>query len=98
MLIGWHYYLIYSKELVMPQSHFRYKVNSTYKCQNGDLVTVLGRTQLKGYETLICSDGVHRYDRSTSDNIDAGRVTGTSHDYSYPLNFERYENHNMVSH
>lgn len=72
-------------EVGMP---FTYKIGWTYKTQEGKLVKVLGRTELKGYECLECSDGVYRYDRSTH-NEDAGRVTGTCHKYSDPRNFKR---------
>jgi hypothetical protein len=69
---------------------YKYEVGKVYRTQRGKLVRILGRcTKYKGYETLICSDRKHRYDRSTSDNIDAGRVTGTNHDYSYQHNFKR---------
>ena len=71
-----------------PDVEFIFQVGNTYRTQAGDLVTVFGRTDLKGYECLECSDGRYRYDRST-DNSDAGRCTGTDHDYSYPHNFER---------
>jgi len=67
---------------------FTFKVGQTYKCQNGELVKVLGRTDLKHYECLICDDNRHRYDRSSS-NSDDGRVCGTAHDYSHPFNFEK---------
>lgn len=69
-------------------SPFRFEIGKTYETQAGDFVKVLGRTDMKGYECLICSDGKHRYDRSTSDS-DAGRVTGTAHDYSCPDNFKK---------
>lgn len=67
---------------------FMFEVGKTYKTQWGDDVTVIGRTDTKGFECLVCSDGKHRYDRST-DSSDAGRVTGTDHDYSYPHNIFR---------
>lgn len=68
---------------------FMFKCGKEYETQAGEMVTVLGRDDgLKGYETLICSDGKHRYDRSDS-NMDAGRCTGTDHDYSYMHNFKR---------
>lgn len=72
---------------------FMFEVGKTYKTQEGEDVTVLGRTGLddelrKGYECLECSDGIYRYDRSTS-SVDAGRATGTAHDYSDPKNFAR---------
>lgn len=67
---------------------FKYNVGETYELQDGTFIVVLGRTDLKGHECLICSDGVHRYDRSVTSS-DAGRVTGTDHDYSYPKNIKR---------
>jgi hypothetical protein len=69
-------------------SAFRFQVGETYETQAGELVKVLGRTDELGYECLICSDGKHRYDRSLH-CTDAGRVTGTAHDYSCPDNFKR---------
>lgn len=68
--------------------NFKFEVGKTYKTQEGEMVKVLDRTKTKGYECLICSDGIARYDRSTSSS-DAGRVTGTSFDYSCPQNFVR---------
>lgn len=68
--------------------NFIFEVGKTYKTQKGKRVKVLGRTDHKGYECLICSDKKHRYDRSTH-STDSGRVTGTDHDYSYPDNFKR---------
>lgn len=70
-------------------SPFRFVVGEIYETQAGNRVTVLDRyTKFRGYECLVCSDGKHRYDRST-DSSDAGRVTGTAHDYSDPANFKR---------
>lgn len=67
---------------------FKFEIGQTYKTQRAKLVKVLGRTTLKGYECLVCSDGKHRYDQSTTSS-DAGRVTGTDHDYSCKDNFNR---------
>ena len=67
---------------------FMFEVGKTYETQAGNMVTVLGRTDLIGYECLECSDNIYRYDRS-KDNSDAGRVTGTAHDYSCLDNFKR---------
>ena len=67
---------------------FKYKVGETYLTQAGEQVTVLGRTELKGYECLICSDGAYRYDRSDHSR-DAGRCTGTDLYYSHPQNFKK---------
>lgn len=68
--------------------NFKYKIGKTYELQDGTFIVVLGRTDLKGYECLICSDDIYRYDRST-ESSDAGRATGTNHDYSYPKNIKR---------
>jgi len=68
---------------------FKYVVGDTHLTQEGEFIKILGRVDnIKGYETLVCSDGIARYDRSTH-SADAGRVTGTDHDYSYPANFVR---------
>jgi len=67
---------------------FMFEVGEQYETQSGEMVKVLGRTDMRGYECLICSDGKHRYDRSDH-STDAGRVTGTAHDYSYDHNFKR---------
>ena len=69
---------------------FKYQVGTAYETLNGDLVTVVSRSiNLRGYETLVCSDDKHRYDRSTHSS-DAGRVTGTPHDNSGIHNFKRF--------
>lgn len=67
---------------------FVFKIGETYETQSGNFVKVMGRTSFAGYESLLCSDRKHRYDRST-DSADAGRVTGTAHDYSDGANFVR---------
>lgn len=54
---------------------FMYEVGKTYVTVAGYAVKVTGRTTLKGYECLECSDGKYRYDRSTGSD-DAGRCTG----------------------
>lgn len=71
---------------------FKYEVGKVYETQGGVLVKTIGRTTLVGYECLVCSDGRHRYDRSTHSQ-DAGRVTGTDHDYSCEHNFKREATH-----
>jgi len=83
----------YSHHLTQPQgakgiAMFMFEVGKEYKTQNGATVKALGRTTLFGYECLLCSDDICRYDRSTS-NLDAGRATGTAHDYSDGHNFVR---------
>lgn len=73
----------------MSDQKYMFEVGKQYETQAGDLVTVLGRTtDVPGYECLVCSDDRYRYDRSTH-SVDAGRCTGTPHDYSYPHNFKR---------
>lgn len=67
---------------------FVFEVGRSYETQDGKMIKVLGRTELKGHECLICDDNKHRYDRSTHSG-DAGRVAGTKHDYSCPDNFKR---------
>lgn len=67
---------------------FLFKIGQSYQTQAGEYVTVLGRTRSKGYECLRCSDDRYRYDRSTHSS-DAGRVTGTNHNYTYAHNFKR---------
>lgn len=67
---------------------FMFSIGEKYLTQSGNVITILGRTDLRGYECLECSDGKYRYDRSTH-NDDAGRVTGTEHDYSHPDNIRR---------
>jgi hypothetical protein len=69
-------------------SQFKFTIGKTYLTQSGNPVTVLGREGSPGYECLRCSDDIYRYDRSTH-NSDAGRVTGSPHDYSDPNNFQR---------
>ena len=67
---------------------FMFEVGKEYKTQEGATVKVIGRTDLKGHECLICSDAIHRYDRA-NDSTDAGRATGSAHDYSDGKNFVR---------
>jgi len=67
---------------------FKFEIGKEYETLDGTLVTVIGRTDTVGYECLVCSDDIHRYDRSTHSK-DAGRVTGTAHDYSCKDNFKR---------
>lgn len=76
--------------LEVIEGPFKYIVGCEYRTQEGNYVKVLGRAgrDLPGYETLICSDNKHRYDRSDG-WPDAGRVTGTAHDYSHGANFTR---------
>lgn len=65
---------------------FKFKVGQLYQTLDGEVIQVKGRTTSVGYECLICSDNIARYDRSTHSS-DAGRVTGTPHDYSHKKNF-----------
>lgn len=67
---------------------FQFQIGEYYLTQSGNYVKVMSRTNFAGYETLLCSDSKHRYDRSTT-SVDAGRVTGTPHDYSDGSNFAR---------
>jgi hypothetical protein len=63
---------------------FMFEVGKEYRTQGGKTATVLGRDG----DCLVCSDGIHRYDRGTH-GLDAGRCTGTAHDYSDERNFTR---------
>jgi hypothetical protein len=67
---------------------FMFQIGQEYETQARKMVRVVGRTTIAGYECLQCSDGKYRYDRSNHSE-DAGRVTGTDHDYSWPGNFKR---------
>lgn len=67
---------------------FMFEVGKDYKTLDGNTITVMGRTAIKGYECLICSDNRYRYDRSDNSS-DAGRCTGTAHDYSCGHNLVR---------
>ena len=73
----------------MSEPKFKFQLGDVCETQDGRRVQVIGRVQpAPGYECVKCSDGMHRYDRN-GDPSDAGRVTGTDHDYSYPGNFKR---------
>ena len=63
---------------------FKFVVGETYETQEGKLVKVIGRDR----DCIQCSDNVYRYDRRNKPH-DAGRVTGTNFDYSWPENFKR---------
>jgi hypothetical protein len=68
---------------------YQFEVGKTYLTQRGEAVrVVLRHAELRGHETVLGDDGAHRYDRSDSSS-DAGRCTGTDHDYSCPDNFAR---------
>lgn len=68
---------------------FMFEIGKEYETQDGETVRVIGRSdQRRGYETVECSDGRYRYDRSTHSE-DAGRCTGTDFNYSCPHNFKR---------
>lgn len=74
----------------MSSSGFMFAIGGVYKTQDGRSVRVLSRQGPRGYEHLVCDDGMHRYDRKREPH-DAGRVTGTAHDYSDPGNFVRQD-------
>lgn len=88
----------YSKyeEIMFDESPFKFKVGETYDLQDGTVIKVIGRTDTKAYETLICSDGIYRYDRSTdsSDSPDKGRACASNIELMDPKNiFNRiYDN------
>lgn len=86
------YKKMYEIRTDIDKSNFLYEVGKSYRTQSNNLVRVLGRTDLKGYECLICDDGIYRYDRSTGiSNGDDGRVTGSCHEYTHPSNFVKLE-------
>lgn len=59
-----------------------YILGNQYRTQSGELVRfVVVANEGTPYETMACEQGIHRYTRR-----DFGRVTGSPHDYSYPLN------------
>jgi len=55
--------------------NFRFEVGKTYMSLGGELVTIKGRADTKGYECVFCDKGIHRYNRSDSCG-DLGRTTG----------------------
>lgn len=62
-------------------------LGGTYETQDGKRIKFMGiHNAGKTYETLVDEAGCNRYSRRTSD---AGRVTGTAHDYSFPGNIKR---------
>ena len=68
---------------------YQFQIGKIYLTQRGEPVrVVLRHAELRGYETVMGDDGIHRYDRSDH-NSDAGRCTGSVHDYSDPENFAR---------
>jgi hypothetical protein len=63
------------------------ELGGTYRTQDGQLVKMVGIANPGTHlETLVDEHGVHRYSRQIDD---AGRVTGTAHDYSHPFNLAR---------
>jgi hypothetical protein len=78
------------EEAAKIATQYRFQVGNTYTTLEGKEVKVVARVdELKGYECVLGDDGAHRYDRSTSDS-DAGRCTGTDHNFTHPQNFRRY--------
>lgn len=72
----------------MKKKNILFEVGETYETQAGEKVKVLGLQGPKGFETMVCSDGVLRYNRSTGTGGDHGRVTGTEA-YFDSRNFKR---------
>lgn len=73
----------------MSEPGFMFQLGDVCETQDGRRVQIIGRAQpAPGYECVQCSDGMYRYDRKGRPE-DAGRVTGTAHDYSHPGNFKR---------
>lgn len=68
---------------------YHFKIGEIYETQEGDQIQAIERhDKIPGYETVLFSDGYHRYDRSAKP-IDTGKVTGTPYDYSDPRNIKR---------
>lgn len=67
---------------------YKFTVGEYYKTQDGNTVKVISRHTTPGNGIVVCSDGLHRYDRFMNSS-DAGRVTGSDTDYSHGANFVR---------
>lgn len=79
---------MYALRTDIDSHNFVIEVGETYLTQDDKHVRILGRTDTKGYECLICDDGIYRYDRSTNNDC-VGRTTGSRHDYSDPRNLKK---------
>lgn len=70
-----------SADIIFPE------LGGTYETQSGEVVKMINIANLgTRLETLIDEDGINRYSRRYED---AGRVTGTPHDYSCSENLKR---------
>jgi len=59
-----------------------FRVGGRYRTQGGEIIKFVGVANSgTNFETMYDEAGVHRYTRR-----DLGRVTGSAHDYSNPLN------------
>ncbi|ADI96364.1 hypothetical protein Ac42p126 [Acinetobacter phage Ac42] len=74
------------------ESPFTYKIGQIIELQSGKLARIEGRSMGNvGYETIFTIDEeypnrhLHKYDRSSSKS-DAGRATGSCHQYTNPNN------------
>lgn len=99
-LESYDYEKMYELRTDIKSENYKFKVGQEYDLQNGEKIHILGRTDMKGYECLICSDGKYRYDRSTDKltAVDKGRCTGTSHELLHPYNIlnETYGNRYLL--
>lgn len=99
-LEAYDYEKMYELRTDINADNYKFKVGQEYELQNGEKVRILGRTDLKGYECLICSDGAYRYDRSTDslDSSEKGRCTATSHELLDPRNIlnEKFGNRYLL--
>lgn len=100
-LEAYDYEKMYELRTDINAANYKFKVGQEYELQNGEKVRILGRTDLKGYECLICSDGAYRYDRSTDslDSSEKGRCTATSHELLDPRNIlnEKFGNRYIIA-
>ena len=100
-LEAYDYEKMYELRTDINADNYKFKVGQEYELQNGEKVRILGRTDLKGYECLICSDGAYRYDRSTDslDSSEKGRCTATSHELLDPRNIlnEKFGNRYIIA-
>lgn len=100
-LEAFDYKKMYEMRTDIKSENFKFVIGDEYLLQSGEIIKVLGRTDTKGYECLICSDGKYRYDRSTDlvDSPEKGRGTGTHYELIYPYNIlnETYGNRYMIA-
>ncbi len=100
-LEAFDYKKMYEIRTDIKSENYKFEVGKSYVLQNGEIITVIGRGDTRGYECLICSDGKYRYDRSTDPvtSPEKGRCTATSHELLYPYNIlnELFGNRYLLS-